>query len=107
MCVLVNIPLWLDEINASLLKSSNEIGKVAHHALVATAVPKEAPRIVGESMVDGARIYKVEAPTIVTYISEDRKFSLSILVSVIVRETANVKRIAGIRISEVELTDFP
>lgn len=83
------------------LEESGNLKAVIQNMFVTTAVPRGAPVIVGEGLINGRYAWRVEVPIIVTYQSANARTTQDLLVSAIIVRRTELEHPRGLGISQL------
>ena len=83
------------------LEESGNLKAVIENMFVTTAVPRGAPVIVGEGLINGRYAWRVEVPIIVTYQSANTRTTQDLLVSAIIVRRTELEHPRGLGISQL------
>jgi intracellular multiplication protein IcmL len=83
------------------LEESGNLKAVIENMFVTTAVPRGAPVIVSEGLVNGRYAWRVEVPIVVTYQSANTRTTQDLLVTAIVVRRTELEHPRGLGISQL------
>lgn len=83
------------------LEESGNLKAVIDNMFVTTAVPRGAPVIVSEGLIDGRYAWRVEVPIVVTYQSANTRTTQDLLVTAIVVRRTELEHPRGLGIAQL------
>lgn len=83
------------------LQESGNLKAVVENMFVTTAVPRGAPVIVGEGLLDGRYAWRIEVPILVTYQSANTRTTQDLLVKAVVVRRSELEHPRGLGIAQI------